>query len=192
MALTLNRNALRSIRLLKEAFLRLIVEKPYEQISVSDVTREADLNRGTFYAHFDNMDDLLRSTMDDLSEGISRLMDQALDEGFLTDPMPVLERISGYLGNDQVLYQKIISSTSVEPFINSLREMFRDKMREYLAREGGGTDERYDLVSTEYLTSGVLGVYRSWLTGDFGDATADDVNRYLCGLVKVTCRAVRP
>jgi hypothetical protein len=106
--------------------------------------------------------------------------------------MPVLERISGYLGNDQVLYQKIISSTSVEPFINSLREMFRDKMREYLAREGGGTDERYDLVSTEYLTSGVLGVYRSWLTGDFGDATADDVNRYLCGLVKVTCRAVRP
>ena len=57
----LNRNAQRSIRLLKEAFMELLAEKPYESITVSNVARKADLNRGTFYAHFDNVDDLMRS-----------------------------------------------------------------------------------------------------------------------------------
>lgn len=184
-----NRNARRSIRLLKEAFLRLLAEKPYDQITVSDVTRTADLNRGTFYAHFDNMDDLLRSTIADLSERVSLLMDQAIDVDFFENPMPVLSRIGDYLGADRALYQKLVTSTSVEPFINSLRDMFSKKIRECRGRMGSGGDRRFDLVTTEYLTSGALGAYRSWLEGSYDDATIEDVNRYLCSLIRATGKA---
>jgi AcrR family transcriptional regulator len=187
---TPNRNARRSIRLLKDAFLQLLVEKPYDQISVSDVTRAADLNRGTFYAHFNNMDDLLRSTMQDYSESVSDLIDQCINEDFPADPMPVLNHIGGYLGSDQELFKKLVMSTSVEPFINSLREMFCEKIREQLSSRRSSMDERFVLVATEYLTSGVLGAYRSWLSGDYGDATIDDVNRYLSGLVRSTAMAL--
>lgn len=72
-----NRNARRSVRLLKEALVELLVESPYDRISVSDVTRRADLNRGTFYAHFDDMDDLLRSVLDDFAEAVSRIVNNA-------------------------------------------------------------------------------------------------------------------
>ena len=47
-----NRNAQRSVRLLEEALTLLIAEKPYDKITVSDITRRADLNRGTFYRSF--------------------------------------------------------------------------------------------------------------------------------------------
>ena len=130
-----NRNSRRSIRLLKEAFLRLLAEKPFDQITVSDVTREADLNRGTFYAHYDNIEGLLRATMEDITERVSLLMDQSLRADFLDDPMPVLSRIGDYLGSDRALHEKIVSSTSVEPFINSLHEMFRKKIRERLRKD---------------------------------------------------------
>ena len=49
-----NRNALRSKRMLAQALSELILEMPYEKITVSAITRRADLNRGTFYAHYDN------------------------------------------------------------------------------------------------------------------------------------------
>jgi AcrR family transcriptional regulator len=188
---TMNRNARRSVRLLKEAFLRILADKPYDQISVSDVTREADLNRGTFYAHFENMEDLLRSTMADFSEQVSELMDQSLGDGFLVDPMPVLSRIGGYLGQDRALFRKLVTSTSVEPFIDALRKMFCEKIRGRLGRASPAIDPTFDLVATEYLTSGVLGAYRSWLAGDYGDETIDELNQHLCALLKATAAALR-
>lgn len=184
---TENRNARRSIRLLKEAFLHLLAEKPYDQITVSDVTRAADLNRGTFYAHFNNIDDLLRSAMDDLSEKVSLLMDQSLGADFLDDPMPVLSHIGTYLSADRDLYQRIVSSTSVEPFITSLHEMFCDAIRTHIGR-AAGTKSQLGPVLTEYLASGVLGTYRNWLAGEYGDLSVADLNEMLCALVKATGR----
>lgn len=181
-----NRNSRRSIRLLKEAFLRLLAEKPFDQITVSDVTREADLNRGTFYAHYDNIEGLLRATMEDITERVSLLMDQSLSADFLDDPMPVLSRIGDYLGSDRALHEKIVSSTSVEPFINSLHEMFRKKIRERLRQDTSHPATKVDLVTIEYLASGVLGTYRSWLSGDFGDVPVENINDYLCSLVRAT------
>lgn len=184
-----NRNARRSVRLLKEAFLGLLAEKPYDQITVSDVTRAADLNRGTFYAHFDNMDDLLRSTMADISEGIAELMDQSPEVDFLDDPMPVLRPIGEFLRSDRALYRKLVTSSSVEPFVGSIHEIFCTRIRERLERIGSSSNPRLDLVLTEYITSGVLRTYRSWLAGEYGDASVEEVNGYLCSLVRATGRA---
>ena len=37
---------------IRDGFLRLLAEKPIEKISVTEICREADINRGTFYAHY--------------------------------------------------------------------------------------------------------------------------------------------
>jgi AcrR family transcriptional regulator len=100
----MNRNAQRSIRLLKEAFMELLAEKPYESITVSDVARKADLNRGTFYAHFDNVDDLMRSVMADTADTISEFLSQAVESGFLEDPLPVLTQVGRVPRREQGAY----------------------------------------------------------------------------------------
>jgi AcrR family transcriptional regulator len=64
----LNRQALRSRRMLQDALLALLREKPYQKISVTEIARRADLARPTFYAHFETKDDLLMSYVDDVFE----------------------------------------------------------------------------------------------------------------------------
>lgn len=184
-----NRNAQRSIRLLKQAFMELLAEKPYEKISVSDVTRRADLNRGTFYAHFDNMDDLLRFVMNELMHTISVIIDRTFDGTFLDNPMPVLEQIGDFLMDNAELARKLVSSTSVEPFINTLERAFRDKARRRLAQMPN-VDLAYSQLMADYLASGILGAYRAWLSGEYGAATIGQVNEYLCRLVKATGKAM--
>ncbi|MBO5365138.1 MAG: TetR family transcriptional regulator, partial [Peptococcaceae bacterium] len=46
------RNAVRSKTMIRQAFLELLQEKPYEKITVTDIAQRADLNRSTFYAHY--------------------------------------------------------------------------------------------------------------------------------------------
>lgn len=53
-----SRTAIRSQRLIREAFLALVEEHGDSKITVVDLCRKADINRTTFYAHYDSLDDL--------------------------------------------------------------------------------------------------------------------------------------
>jgi AcrR family transcriptional regulator len=63
---TPDRRTLRSRRALREAFAALAAERGLGNFSVSDLSERADLNRGTFYAHYKDMDDLLASFEDEI------------------------------------------------------------------------------------------------------------------------------
>ena len=48
----------RTKKLLRQALTRLMLQKDFQSITVTDVVREADVNRGTFYAHYRDVYDL--------------------------------------------------------------------------------------------------------------------------------------
>ena len=48
----------RTKKLLRQALTRLMQQKDFPSITVTDVVREADINRGTFYAHYRDVYDL--------------------------------------------------------------------------------------------------------------------------------------
>lgn len=55
----LNMNSIRSINLIISALLTLMDQKPYNKISISDITTKAGVVRSTFYAHFTTKEDVL-------------------------------------------------------------------------------------------------------------------------------------
>lgn len=63
-----NPTALKSQQWLTENLLDLMEEKPYEEISIMDICKKADLSRQTFYNYFESKEELfrylLRSTYD--------------------------------------------------------------------------------------------------------------------------------
>lgn len=54
-----------TINVVKEAFLELINDHPYSQITVTQVCRQAEITRSTFYLHFNNLTDVLNVVLDD-------------------------------------------------------------------------------------------------------------------------------
>ena len=53
------RSAVRSRKLINEALVDLLTEKPLDKITVTDVVKRADINRGTFYAHYRDIPDVV-------------------------------------------------------------------------------------------------------------------------------------
>ncbi len=61
-----DRRVRRSRRALREAFVALVVEQGYNSVTIEALTERADTSRATFYAHFHDMEDLLRAVVGDL------------------------------------------------------------------------------------------------------------------------------
>ncbi|MEU2257679.1 TetR/AcrR family transcriptional regulator [Nocardia xishanensis] len=90
-----DRRSRRSRRLLREAFLSLVLERGYSAIKVEDITERADLGRATFYAHYADKDALLDHVVTELIEEMQRRLQPLAAEsvqGFTGKPVLELFR----------------------------------------------------------------------------------------------------
>ena len=63
---------------LKQSLLELMRDKPIEKITVKDICEKADINRGTFYAHYSDPYDLLAQIEDELMSEILKSVETSL------------------------------------------------------------------------------------------------------------------
>ncbi len=76
----IDRRAVRSKRLIVEAWRELVLEKEYKKISVSNIVERADIGRATFYAHFDDKEHLGRFMFSKLLAQIEEEIQISLEE----------------------------------------------------------------------------------------------------------------
>ena len=58
--------------LIRNALLSLMAEKPFDKITITDIVNRADINRGTFYAHYKNTTEVLEKIQSDAVGEIGR------------------------------------------------------------------------------------------------------------------------
>ncbi len=61
---------------IRNAFLRIKRSKPYNSVTVSDLCREAEISRGTFYLHYGNIAEVLDEVLNEALSQISGLFAQ--------------------------------------------------------------------------------------------------------------------
>lgn len=78
-ATSTDRRIARSKRALRSALIELIEERGLDDVSVNDLCARADLNRGTFYNHFHDKDDLVTTLEDEVISDLERIQEQMKD-----------------------------------------------------------------------------------------------------------------
>ena len=84
---------------LKEALTRLLREKDFEAISVSDIAREAGVNRGTFYLHYVDKFDMMNQLIDEILQNILLLLKEGNPKN-KEEALPGIVKIFEYLKED--------------------------------------------------------------------------------------------
>lgn len=185
-----NKNALRSVRMLEEAYVELLSEKDPEKITVSDIARKADLNRGTFYAHFDDIHDLERSLTDEMLHRLTAILSEVVNESFLENPRPILDRIGEFLTENRDVIQRFVLTGKLLNFFNTMEDRLREQTVEKLTREHPD-DIPFILFVSDYVVGGILHTYESWLNGRDGSVSIEMVNDNLERLVRSTGKFVK-
>lgn len=60
-----DRRTLYTLRVIKDAFLKLVKQESYAKITVTELCRQADITRSTFYLHYNSLTDVLNEVLDD-------------------------------------------------------------------------------------------------------------------------------
>lgn len=170
-------------RLLKEGMLRLLREKEPDKISVTELCREAGINRATFYRHYQIPRDVLMEIQMDLYHELRQ-----------TIPMPsspeevrtTIEKLCGFMEDRMELLRTIIRSNSDADFAAFVNELYLEIWQELgqlsALRNLNQEDAR---MLTLYFAGGSYFVMRHWLLGNVRK-TSREMAFYLYELLNKT------
>ncbi len=66
--------------LIRRALMELLKQKPLQSISIKELCEKAEINRGTFYAHYTDLYDLLAKVEADMTEDLMHALEPLLNE----------------------------------------------------------------------------------------------------------------
>lgn len=157
------KSAIRSKRLINEALADLLQEKPLDKITVTDVVNRADINRGTFYAHYkdipDVVDHLIQQTFNTIRSAVDQQTDSITDVG-----EKLLSTIQIILEEDLFFYRKILNSNASAIMQEQLVNVVIAFMLEHKDRFYSGSNEEY-MVKIRFCAGGLSNLYRDWFSG---------------------------
>ncbi len=156
--------------LIKDAFTVLMKEKGFQTLTVSDITRKAGINRGTFYLHYVDKYDLLEKLeedlLDDLTEILLKKYDNHFDNPKEIIPYQAILSALYYVKDDFDFIQVLISKNGDMSFINRFKELLQKSMKEGILKTGilnfsrKGLPEDY---ANEILLSSTASVILLWI-----------------------------
>ena len=77
----IDRRVIYTKRAIRDSFIELQQQKPIEKISVTEICKSADINRGTFYSHYSDPYDLRKSLEQELVDTIeSRIREMGVEK----------------------------------------------------------------------------------------------------------------
>jgi AcrR family transcriptional regulator len=167
------RSSLRSKRLIREAFLELLGEKAKAKITVTDIVTRADINRRTFYAHYQDIRALIEMLEDEAIAQIDECIAELGGGLFLQNPLPLINKLTEYVSENLDYFRMLICGDDAEPFARKLKDLFIAKLRGKDAISESVKSSLEFEVFTHFVAGGYVNVLQMWLRGDTGHPLAE-------------------
>ncbi len=168
----MDRRVSRTRRSIDAAFLALLQTRGYDSVGVSDIVREADVGRATFYEHYNSKDDLLRAQL-------LRVCEAMLRGGSLMDPPGLLDAMPlfAHVRDVPVLYRLVAGRSAAARSLRILQEVMQERAAVLLAEAmGAGVSLRAPLtppVATRLIVANLAALLAWWTENGMKETPGD-------------------
>lgn len=147
---------------IKNSFVKFLKEKPISKITVKEICDDADINRATFYAHYQDQYDLLRQIENEIIYDINQYLKGYDFKANKLFPVEMIRKILDYVDENAELFdlflnmngdlkfqQEVIKYIGIQHFIPMFGNNYIDKENaQYIYH---------------FLACGAVGVIQMWL-----------------------------
>jgi AcrR family transcriptional regulator len=158
-----DRRSQRTQRIIHEALMALIQEKRYDAITVQDIIDRADVGRSTFYAHYQDKEDLMASLLTHMMDVLSQMPGQASATG-LERLLPTRDLFE-HVQQNQHLFKGMLRGRGLEMFFEKGQDYWSQKIAaELQAILPDGKSPAVPVPVTAHFVAGSLvTILRWWL-----------------------------
>ena len=122
------RSSARSRDLLKSALLSMLKDMDLDEITVSALAQKAGVNRGTFYAHYKNISEVLESIQSDVARQLALLFRHLNADSIFFDCESILSACIDFLGRSPDYYRALLTIDNGKGML----DMWRSNLINYL------------------------------------------------------------
>ncbi|HWP50994.1 MAG TPA: TetR/AcrR family transcriptional regulator C-terminal domain-containing protein [Clostridia bacterium] len=146
---------------LTNAFWMLYEKKPYDQITVREITELAGCNRSTFYTYFKDVYDVLERTEDE----IYKLLQDEFDRSrYICSQEEITESIrfiGEFLKKNHKRLVLLLGENGDVKFAHRILQQIRERMRSRLSEALNMDDTTFEYV-VEYIMNAHVGLTMRW------------------------------
>ncbi len=161
----MDRRVIKTKKAIKKAFFTLLADKDLNDISVTDISRLADINRKTFYNYYTGVFQLV----DELENDILTKLDATLKEIDIIEclkyPKKLFELLDEAVDLNDPFLRTMLEADKVSGFFSKFENEIICMIRDEVSKQA-----HTDPVATEYIIhfilAGEISVYKAWLKSD--------------------------
>ncbi|MGG2107326.1 TetR/AcrR family transcriptional regulator [Lysinibacillus pakistanensis] len=171
---------------LHNALMTLLSEKPLENISIAEICRVANINRGTFYLHYEQKEGLFEEYFQEIMEDLYNSYEEpyravtTLDKNQL-DPNTI--RIFHHIEHFKMFYRIVFSKNVPLTYYY----MLFDGIYSLLKRDITAQHKLHDEIAIDYYSAyqanAIIGLIIQWYRQDFADSVST-LNKQLAAILR--------
>ncbi len=146
----------KTVTAIKNAFEELLIEKDYLNITVTELSKRAMINKKTFYAYYNSLDDILKEMQEEISE---KYLERTKRLRRIEDAAKITREFF-YFSNEQgKAYEKITCGGSYA--LDSIRSQMMKKVADKAFPK---TTQNEDM-KLAFMRASTLEMYKFWVNG---------------------------
>lgn len=146
---------IKSKKAIKDAFLQLIKEKSYSNITITDIAKRAMINRKTFYMHYETKENLYNEITDELLEEITPpIVYEGIHSLKGKDQRAAVTHLLLKIKENKDVFEILINDNTNQEFITKLKKKLINELffRSRIDLTDKDTLFTFDLLSEAYFS----------------------------------------
>ena len=154
-----DRRVIYTKKILRSSLMKLLQDKPIGRISVTELCNTAGVNRGTFYSHYRQPEDVMHQIEDEIIGEIEKVLNSE------NDVHTIFRNIIQMLDNNRSACRVLFGENGDPECVKRILAVSNKYFQEKWCPALGLTEQIGEYVHT-FLSSGTAQVLREWLIGD--------------------------
>ncbi|MFD0825971.1 TetR/AcrR family transcriptional regulator C-terminal domain-containing protein [Neobacillus sp. M.A.Huq-85] len=150
---------------LMQALISLMAEKPFPLIKITEICQVSGYNRGTFYKHYQQKDDLLEDLLEIKLQELNAVLEDIAKNG---SRMQIVERLIplfSYIYENRYFFSVILGEHKIAGFRLRIFEIYRQYIAQHIVKPipSVENDPLLQTIQLDFVSSTWLGISLFWI-----------------------------
>ena len=173
----MDKRVMKTRKAIHSAMTTLLAKKPIEEITVTELSEAAEINRKTFYNYYSSVYMVAEEMEDEIVERFEETLRKIDFDTLLKDPVTTFNTLARLITSDLDFYENILTNRNQISFLQKIITSLKDRIMVIYFDKSSPESELQEYM-LEYIISGLVSVYQKWFESG-RKADLEELSKYI-------------